>query len=135
MSLDLGKEGKGITKEEMLELSLEDLGAWSWLLRRLQSRVRACSVTQLCPTVRNVLDCSPPGSSVDGISQARTLESVAISFSRGSSRPRDRTPIFFISCTDQILYHFTKEALGLGCKELHMPYLRGCIIPRATGSQ
>ena len=31
MSLDLGKEGKGFTKEEMVELSLEDLGAWSWL--------------------------------------------------------------------------------------------------------
>ena len=37
------------------------------------------------------MDCSPPGSSVHGISQARILEWVAISFSRGSSRPRDRT--------------------------------------------
>ena len=37
------------------------------------------------------MDCSLPGSSVRGISQARTLEWVAISFSRGSSRPRDWT--------------------------------------------
>ena len=37
------------------------------------------------------MDCSPPGSSVHGISQARILEWVAISFSRGSSRPRDWT--------------------------------------------
>ena len=37
------------------------------------------------------MDCSPPGSSVHGISQARILEWVAISFSRESSRPRDRT--------------------------------------------
>ena len=37
------------------------------------------------------MDCSPPGSSVHGILQARTLEWVAISFSRGSSQPRDRT--------------------------------------------
>ena len=37
------------------------------------------------------MDCSPPDSSVHGISQARILEWVAISFSRGSSRPRDRT--------------------------------------------
>ena len=36
-------------------------------------------------------DCSPPGSSVQGILQARILEWVAISFSRGSSRPRDWT--------------------------------------------
>ena len=35
------------------------------------------------------MDCSLPGSSVDGISQARTLEWVAVSFSRGSSQPRD----------------------------------------------
>ena len=35
------------------------------------------------------MDCSPPGSSVHGILQARTLEWIAIPFSRGSSRPRD----------------------------------------------
>ena len=41
------------------------------------------------------MDCSPPGSSVHGIPQARILERVAISFSRGSSQPRDQT---YISC-------------------------------------
>ena len=40
------------------------------------------------------MDCSPPGSSVHGISQTRTLEWVAISFSRGSSQPRDWTQVF-----------------------------------------
>ena len=39
----------------------------------------------------NSVDCSPPGSSVHGILQARILEWVAISFSRGFSRPRDQT--------------------------------------------
>ena len=39
------------------------------------------------------MDCSLPGSSVHGISQARILEWVAISFSRGSSLPRDRTQV------------------------------------------
>ena len=38
-------------------------------------------------------DCSPPGSSVHGIFQARILEWVAISFSRGSSRARDQTQV------------------------------------------
>ena len=47
-------------------------------------------VTQSCPTLCNPMDCSPPGSSVHGILQARILEWVAISFSRGSSQPRDR---------------------------------------------
>ena len=37
------------------------------------------------------MDCSPPGSSVHGIFQARILEWVAISFSRGSFQPRDQT--------------------------------------------
>ena len=46
---------------------------------------------QLCLTLCNPMDCSLPGSSVHGILQARILEWVAISFSRGSSRPRDRT--------------------------------------------
>ena len=45
-------------------------------------------VTKLCPTLCNPMDCSPPGSCVHEISQARILEWVAISFSRGSSLPR-----------------------------------------------
>ena len=48
-------------------------------------------VTQLCPTLCDPMDCSPPGSSVQGISQARILEWIAISFSRRSSQPRDQT--------------------------------------------
>ena len=43
------------------------------------------------------MDCSPPGSSVHGILQARILEWVAIPFSRGSSQPRDRTPVSYIA--------------------------------------
>ena len=44
-------------------------------------------------TLCDPVDCSPSGSSVHGILQARVLEWVAISFSRGSSRPRDRTQV------------------------------------------
>ena len=47
-------------------------------------------VAQPCPTFCDPMDCSLPGSSVHGIFQARVLEWVAISFSRGSSQPRDR---------------------------------------------
>ena len=42
-------------------------------------------VTQLCPTLCNPMNCSPPGSPVHVIFQARVLECVAISFSKGSS--------------------------------------------------
>ena len=44
-------------------------------------------VAQSCPTLCDPVDCSPPGSYIHGILQARILEWVAISFSRGSSRP------------------------------------------------
>ena len=46
---------------------------------------------QSCPTLCYPMDCSLPGSSVHGILQARILEWVAMSFSRGSSQPMDGT--------------------------------------------
>ena len=49
----------------------------------------AAKLLQSCLTLCDPVDCSPPGSSVHGILQARILEWVAISFSRISSRPRD----------------------------------------------
>ena len=52
-------------------------------------------VDQLCPTLCDPMDYSPLGSSVHGILQARMLEWVVISFSRGSSWPRDQT---WVSC-------------------------------------
>ena len=55
-----------------------------------------------CLTLCDPIDCSSPGSSVHGILQARILGWVAISFSRGSSRSRDRT---HVSCIGKwILY-------------------------------
>ena len=50
---------------------------------------------QLCPTLLQPMDFSLPGSSLYGISQARILEWVAISFPRGSSQPEDQ---IYISC-------------------------------------
>ena len=50
-------------------------------------------VTKSCLTLCNPMPCSPPGSSVHGLFQARVLEWVAISFSRGSSQPKDGTHI------------------------------------------
>ena len=52
---------------------------------RSHSSPVACLVTQSCPTLCDPMDCSPPGSSVHGTSQAGILEWVAISSSRGSS--------------------------------------------------
>ena len=54
-------------------------------------------VTQSCLTLCDPMDYNPPGSSVRGILQVRTLEWVAISFSRGSSCPRDWTQVCHIA--------------------------------------
>ena len=53
-------------------------------------------VAQSCPTLCDPMDCSLPGASIHGIFQAIVLEWIAISFSRGSSRPRDRTQVSHI---------------------------------------
>ena len=70
--------------------------------------IHTCVVTQvlqLCLTLYDPTDCSLPGSCVHGILQSRILEWVAIFFSRGSSRPRDRTKVW--------------------CHTLHHPFLSG----------
>ena len=56
----------------------------------------ACSVASIMSDALRPKDCSPPGSSVHGILQVRTLEWVAMPSSRGSSQPRDWT---WVSCT------------------------------------
>ena len=56
------------------------------------------------------MDYSLPGSSVHGIPQARILEWVAMPSSRGSSRPRDQTHVYFVSCINRwILYHWSHQ--------------------------
>ena len=62
-------------------------------------------VSQLCPTICNPMDHSPPGSSDHEILQARKMEWVDIPFSKKSSRPRDWTQV---SCI--IGRHFTDWA-------------------------
>ena len=65
-----------------------------------------CSLTSVLPFFIP-MDCSPPGSPVHEISQARILEWVAISFSRESSWPRGWTCISWVSCIGRwILYHW-----------------------------
>ena len=58
-----------------------------------------CKVTQLCLTLWDPMDCSPPGSSIHGILQAGILEWAAMPSSRGSSQPRDWTHISHFCCT------------------------------------
>ena len=81
-------------------------GGWVGMGVGLGVHVPTCARDQSTPW--DPMDCSRPGSSVHGIFQARILEWVAISFSRGTSQPRDRTWVSCVSCTGrQILCHCT----------------------------
>ena len=76
---------------------------------------------QLCPTLCDFMDCSPPGSSVHGILQARILEWVAMPSSRGSSEPRDRTQVSCVSCIGrQVLYHQHHQGSRSRCTSTQM---------------
>ena len=70
---------------------------------------------QLCLTLCDPMDCSPPGSSVHGILQARTLEWITMPSYRGNSQLRDRSLVSCISCIAGRFFTIwdTKEAPGL----------------------
>ena len=77
-----------------------------WVWSQHKSKSSKVLVALSCWTLCNPVGCSPPGSSVHGILQARILERVAIPFSRGSSRHRDRT---WVSCIEGFFF-FTEWA-------------------------
>ena len=78
-------------------------------------------VAQLCLTLCDPMDCSLPGSSVHRIFQARVLEWAAISFSRGSSQPRDWTQVsciasrhFTVWGTREAVFRYLPHGNGFG---------------------
>ena len=81
------------------------------------SRVRA----QSRPTLCNPMDCSPSGSSVHGILQARILGWVASSSSRGSSWTRDQTEFSWVSCIWGGFFFFTSELSGKPWEATYCP--------------
>ena len=97
------------------------LVGWLWAWKQIglrNARLKQSEVAQSCPTLCDPIDCSLPGSSVHGIFQAIVLEWVAISFSRGSSRPRARTRVshtvnrrFTVWATREVLFEFISRGL------------------------
>ena len=90
--------------------------------------VKWSEVAQSCPTPCDPVDCSPPGFSVHGSLQVRILEWVAISFSRGSSRPRDQTWVsciaggFFTIWTTRETPFYSYWSLNSGYSFPHSPF-------------
>ena len=72
-----------------------------------------CLGAQPCLTLYDPMDCSPAGSSVHGILQARILQWVAMCSSRGSSRPRDRTHVSPALQTDSLLLRHQRSTTSL----------------------
>ena len=109
---------------EYLIVSFNTGEIWLWVHEIPPFGKYLCEDAQSCPTLCNPMDCSPPGSSVHGILQARVLEWVAISFSRSSSWLRDRTRV---SCTvgRRFTTWATREVPLLPCNtEVPMPLQR-----------
>ena len=110
-----------------------------------------CVCTQSCPTLCDPMDCSPPGSSIHGILQARILEWVAISSSRGSSRPKDEILVSmspalangFFTTSDtwealkcgkcsQSVGHFVYVKLHPGVKDFSLHLINGAVVSAAS---
>ena len=131
--LDLGRlenevKGRCNQPERALAISLglysvSDSGLWKYFMQGINTiwivfykypHQTGNDIHTLCACVCSVMSdflgshgCSPLGSSAHGISQARILEWAVISFSRGSSRPRDRTHTSCVSCTGRwVLHHW-----------------------------
>ena len=78
---------------------------------------------QLCTTLCDPMDCSPPGSSVHGIFQAKILEWVAMpSSSRGSFLPRAQTRVYYVSCFGKLVLHHSRSLGSHSCDLVKCSY-------------
>ena len=90
---------------------------FAWLLENQSIFINESASHLVMPDFCNSMNCSPPGSSVRGILQAKILEWVAIPFSRGSSQPRDQTT------------PPTLQADSLGSEKQGKPHLNNILNP------
>ena len=85
---------------------------------------RVCAHARWCLTLCDPVDYRVPGSSVHGIFQARILKWVAISYSKGSSWPRDLTRVSCISCTaGRFFTTVSPEEHGQGIYNIYILYI------------
>ena len=97
MNMSLSKPWELVMDREPWHLQSIGLQSRTWLSNWTELNWKWSEVAQSCLALYDPTDCSLPGFSIHGISQARVLEWVAISFSRGSSWPRDQTQVSCIA--------------------------------------
>ena len=105
------------TKSVTLNKKIQPVGFMIWK----QSIRLKVKVARSCPTLCDPMDCSPPGSSVHGILQARIPKWAAISLSRGSSWPRDWTQVSYIAGRLFTIWA-TRETIRLGTVSSFWPF-------------
>ena len=113
---------------ETLPSNAGGMGLISGWRAKIPLRKKVLAV-QSCPTLCNPMDCSPPGSSVHRILQARILEWVAIPFSRGFSQHGDQTPISH-TVVDSLPPELPGKALGshIPCSQKTKTENRGSVV-------
>ena len=101
-------------------IALQNFAVFSQTSTWISHEVKWSEVAQSCPTLCDPMDCSLPCSSIHEIFQARVLEWIAISFSRGPSWPRDRTRVscivgrrFTVWATREVRYTYIPSRLNL----------------------
>ena len=105
----------------------DDLKAkWNWA-EGLWKSLRACSVTQFCPTLCDPLDCRLPGSQVHGIFQVRILEQAAISSSRGIFLTQGSN-LHLQHCRRILYYWAIRKALQVLDQWFCWPFCKNCVL-------
>ena len=134
-SLDPCMDHQNVDLNRLPDISPAKIWVYSGSAKKFHLGVCNCGV-KVCQLLSHVqlfetpIDCSPPGSSVHGNLQARRLERVAISFSRGSSQPRDRTKVSGIPGR-----FFTIREAEATCKSLNSQGKRTLLQKRKNQSQ
>ena len=117
--------GKGWLKLAMGTWAEATVGKFSFYQNHIPSWFHyknCCLVARLCLTLLCPMDYSPQGSTIHGILQARILEWIAISFSRGSCQPRDQTCVSYVE--RWILFCWaTREAPIIGIAWNHFIFM------------
>ena len=113
------KLNQGIVFQLFLRICVRYRLSYYFLFLLQLTRMCVSSVTQSCPTLCDPMNCSPPGPSVHGILQARMLEWVALSSSRGSSQSQGSNLVLLFYLL-WILHLWKNEAPGSpdGCSQV-----------------